>query len=104
MGRRKTCAAGVRMSEPVELFLNNIDYGVTEEDIQVGLSDLGRISRCHIGRDENGKSRGFAIVRILPHDSLEDTINKAYGRQLNGRGIHVEKARPRQEADPWARR
>ena len=91
-------------TEPIELFLNNIHYGVTEEDIQSGLADLGRISRCHIGRDENGKSRGFAIIRLLPNDTVEATISKAYGRQLNGRGIHVEKARPRQEADPWARR
>lgn len=90
--------------EPLELFLNNLHYDITEAELQSSLSDLGRISRCHIGRDENGKSRGFAIVRILPNDTVDVTIDKAYGRQLNGRGIHVEKARPRQEADPWARR
>lgn len=90
--------------EPLELFLNNIAYSITEEDLQSGLADLGRISRCHIGRDENGKSRGFAIVRMLPNDTAEATIDKAYGRKFDGRGIHVEKARPRQEADPWARK
>lgn len=92
------------MGEPLELFLNNLHYDVTEPELQTGLSDLGRISRCHIGRDENGKSRGFAIVRMMPNEPIDATIAKAYGREFNGRGIHVEKARPRVEADPWARR
>lgn len=90
--------------EPIELFIRHLSYLVTEDELKLALSDLGRISRCHIGRDENGKSRGFAIVRMMPLFDEAEVIRKAYGREFNGRGIDVERARPRQEADPWARK
>lgn len=91
-------------TEPIEIFIRHLDYSVTEDELKLALSDLGRISRCHIGRDENGKSRGFGIVRMMPNVDEADVIAKAYGREFNGRGIDVERARPRQEADPWARK
>jgi len=91
--------------EPVEIFLNQLHYSVTEEELATALSDLGKISRVHIGKDEDGKSRGFAVVRMLSLADLATTIESAYGREFCGMRIHVERARPRQtEADMWARR
>lgn len=90
--------------EPIEIFIRHLAYDVTEDELKSALSDLGRISRCHIGRDEDGKSRGFAVVRMMPNFTETEVIRKAYGREFHGRGIDVERARPRAEADPWARR
>ncbi len=45
-----------------EVFIKNIPYGITENDLSEWCSEFGPITKCVLKRDKLGNSRGFAFV------------------------------------------
>jgi len=76
------------------LFIGNLSYAVTEQEIKETFTGEGidvRSVRVALDR-ETGRPRGFAFVETMTDDGAKASIEKLSGRILQGRPIIVEEA------------
>ncbi len=86
------------LRESGRLFLGNLFYGTTEQDIAGLFSGLGfDLLDVHLPHDEKGVARGIAFVTLKSPKQLDDAIAKTHGALLRGRTIRVELAAPKED-------
>ena len=83
------------------IFVGNLSYQTTETDLEAAFSAYGAVERVSIVRDrETGQPRGFAFVEMTDGTAAQNAINGMNGKQINGRTLNVNEARPREERAP----
>ena len=86
---------------PVRLFVGNIPYDTTEEQLREHFAEVGALSFVHIPKDrETGRSRGFAFVEFLDGAQAEEAIRRFNTQPFRGRPLAINQARSRDEAPP----
>src|SRR5258708_3818244 len=80
------------------IFVGNLSFGTTEQEIRSLFEPFGAVDRASIATDrETGKSRGFAFVEMPNADEGERAINELSGKEVDGRALTVNEARPKGE-------
>lgn len=80
------------------IFVGNLSYGAAESDIRSLFEQYGTVERASLVTDrETGQARGFGFVEMPNDDEAERAIAALNGRELNGRALTVNIARPRAE-------
>jgi RNA recognition motif-containing protein len=80
------------------IFVGNLPYQTTEDDLQAAFSAYGAVDRVSIVRDrDTGQPRGFAFVEMANSSEAEKAIAGMNGREMNGRALNVNEARPRED-------
>ncbi len=78
------------------IFVGNLSYQTTQEDLYAAFSAYGSVERVNIVTDrETGQPRGFAFVEMTERRDAETAITKLNGAELNGRAMNVNEARPK---------
>ena len=78
------------------IFVGNLSYQTTQEDLYAAFSAYGSVERVNIVTDrETGQPRGFAFVEMTERRDAETAITKLNGMELNGRAMNVNEARPK---------
>ncbi len=81
------------------IYVGNLVYDVTSEDLTEVFSDYGTVKRVYIPNDrETGRARGFAFVEMATDDEETTAIETLDGADWMGRNMRVNKARPREES------
>jgi RNA recognition motif-containing protein len=84
----------------VRLFVGNLPYDATEEEIRQHFSTVGNLSYVSIPLDrETGKKRGFAFVEFADAQQAQEAIRQFNNQPFKGRPLAVNEARAR-EAGP----
>jgi len=79
-----------------KLFVGNLSYNVTENDIQDLFAQHGTVTDVNLMLDRmSGRSRGFAFVTMSSKEEAEAATNALNGHPLQGRNLTVNEARPR---------
>lgn len=80
------------------IFVGNLDFGVTEESIRSLFEQYGAVERVSMVRDrDTGQPRGFAFVEMTDAAEADRAIAATNGAVLGGRAINVNEARPKTE-------
>src|ERR1700749_4029205 len=80
------------------IFVGNLSYQTTQEDLQQAFSQYGGVERVNIVTDrDSGQPRGFAFVEMTERRDAETAISQLNGAELNGRALNVNEARPKTE-------
>ena len=78
-----------------KLYVGNLPFNITEEQIREFFSQAGEVSSVKIITDrETGKSRGFCFVEMENGDTAISELN---GKEFSGRNITVSEAREREQ-------
>jgi RNA recognition motif-containing protein len=78
------------------IFVGNISYQTTQDDLYAAFSHYGSVDRVSIVTDrDSGQSRGFAFVEMAQDNEARTAIDQLNGAEMNGRAINVNEARPR---------
>jgi RNA recognition motif-containing protein len=78
-----------------KLFVGNIDYSVTENDLQDHFGKAGVVVSVNILQDKtSGKSRGFGFVEMGSLEEAQKAIAELNQSELGGRKLTVNEARP----------
>lgn len=81
----------------MSIYIGNLSYDVTEEDLKAVFADYGSVQRVSIPTDrETGRPRGFAFVEMQEESEEEAAIEALDGAEWMGRDLKVNKARPRE--------
>jgi RNA recognition motif-containing protein len=80
------------------IFVGNLDFGAREDEIRAMFEAYGAVERVSIMTDrDTGRSRGFAFVEMTNDEEAEKAINALNGKDLGGRALNINEARPRTE-------
>jgi len=83
---------------PTKLFVGNLSFNTTEGDILELFKGAGNVTSCELIVDKfTNKSRGFAFVQMGSQEEANKAIAEFNGKELDGRALTVNEARPREE-------
>ena len=83
------------------IFVGNLSYQATEAELEAAFSQYGAVDRVSIIRDrESGQPRGFAFVEMSNAEEAANAIAALNGREIGGRAVNVNEARPRADRGP----
>src|SRR5579862_3494870 len=78
------------------IFVGNLSFGSTEQDIRSLFEAYGTVDRVNIVTDrETGQPRGFAFVEMSNDAEGTKAINAVNGHEMGGRALNVNEARPK---------
>lgn len=85
----------------VRLFIGNLPYNATEEDIRAHFSQVGPPTQIVRPLDrETGRARGFAFVEFGERALAEEAVKRFDGQLFMGRPLAVSEARAREDRGP----
>ena len=83
----------------MNIYIGNLSYEVTEEDLQQAFEVFGQVESVNIIKNKfSGRSKGFGFVEMPDKANAQSAINELNGKELKGRTLNVNEARPRTES------
>jgi cold-inducible RNA-binding protein len=83
------------------LFVGNMSFQTTEGELRDLFTPFGQVTRVHMAMDrETGRARGFAFVEMPNDDEAAKAMAGLDGKELGGRNLKVNEARPKGEGVP----
>jgi len=82
----------------MNIYVGNLSREVTEEDLRKLFEGFGQVASVNIIKDKfSGESRGFGFVEMPGRAEAQAAITGLNGKELKGRTLSVNEARPRTE-------
>ena len=82
----------------MNIYVGNLSYEVTEAELQETFESFGQIESVKIIKDNySGRSKGFGFVEMANNSDAQSAIDGLNDKELKGRTLKVNKARPRNE-------
>lgn len=83
------------MEEEKRIYIGNLDFGITEDDLKRILEEKGVTStQVNLISDKySGRSKGFGFAEFASSEDAERAIEALNGQEVNGRKLNVSKAR-----------
>ncbi|OUR72331.1 RNA-binding protein [Arcobacter sp. 31_11_sub10_T18] len=81
----------------MNIYVGNLSYRMNDTDLEGVFAEFGQVISCKIINDrETGRSKGFAFVEMDNTDSGKAAIETLDGKEVEGRSLKVNEARPRE--------
>lgn len=86
----------IQMSQ--NLFIGSLAYATTDDSLKAFFETVGEVVSARVVTDrETGRSRGFGFVEFADEASNQKAIDELNGKELDGRTITVNLARPKED-------
>jgi RNA recognition motif-containing protein len=80
----------------MNIYVGNLAYNVTEEDLKKTFEAYGQVATANVIKDQySNQSKGFGFVEMPEQAEAQAAISGLNGKDLNGRTLTVNEARPR---------
>src|SRR5260370_15577248 len=81
----------------MKLYVGNLAFQTSSEDLQQLFAQAGTVESASVVEDrETGRSRGFGFVEMSSKEEGEAAIAQFNGKEVNGRNLTVNEAKPRE--------
>ena len=81
-----------------KLFVGNLSFNTTENDLQDAFAAHGTVIEANLMVDRmTGRPRGFGFITMSTPEEAQKAIEAMNGRDVDGRALTVNVARPREE-------
>ena len=82
----------------MNIYVGNLSFDATETDIQNAFDQYGEVNSVNIIKDrDTGRSRGFGFVEMKDKQDGQAAIDGVNLKEIAGRAVTVNEARPRAE-------
>lgn len=82
----------------MKIYVGNLSYTTSEEDIRAAFSPFGAVDSVDVIMDRGtGRSKGFGFVEMSVDTEGQAAIDGLNGKDLDGRSLNVNVAKPREE-------
>ena len=82
----------------MNIYVGNLAYSVTDNELHDAFAEFGEVSRANVIMDrDTGRSKGFGFVEMPDNAQAEAAINGLNEKDLGGRAICVNEAKPRED-------
>jgi RNA recognition motif-containing protein len=80
------------------LYVGNLSFRTTSDELREVFSQAGEVENATVVEDrDTGRSRGFGFVEMATAEGAAAAIQQFNGRELGGRTLTVNEARPRED-------
>ena len=76
------------------LFVRNLPFTTTEEDLFERFSEFGHVTSVHIPIDDSKRNKGYAFINFEHRDDAKLALDTMDGEDFQGRLIHILPSRP----------
>jgi RNA recognition motif-containing protein len=84
-----------------KLFVGNLPHSTTEAELRTLFEPHGKVDQVSLVTDrDTGRSRGFAFVEMSDAGEAEKAIAALNGKELGGRALNINEARPKTDRGP----
>jgi RNA recognition motif-containing protein len=84
-----------------KLFVGNLPHSTTEAELRTLFEPHGKVDQVSLVTDrDTGRSRGFAFVEMSDAAEAEKAIAALNGKDLGGRALNINEARPKTDRGP----
>lgn len=81
-----------------KLFVGNLSFNTTENDLEDAFAAFGTVTEANLMVDRmTNRPRGFGFVTMSSAEEAQKAIEGLHGKELDGRALTVNVARPREE-------
>ncbi len=81
-----------------KLFVGNVPYNITEDELKSAFSEAGEVASVAIITDKmTGRPRGFVFVEMATEEGAQKAIEMMNGKEVAGRALNVNEAKPRED-------
>jgi cold-inducible RNA-binding protein len=81
----------------MKLYVGNLAFSTSSQDLQDLFAQAGTVESASVVEDrETGRSRGFGFVEMSTKEEGTAAIEQFNGKEVNGRNLTVNEARPRE--------
>jgi RNA recognition motif-containing protein len=85
----------------MNIYVGNLSRDVTDDELREAFKGFGEVTSATVIKDKfSGQSRGFGFVEMPAKAEAEAAIQGMNGKDLKGRTLSVNVARPRTEGGP----
>ena len=89
----------------MNIYVGNLSFSVTDEDLRQTFEPFGQVSSARVITDrDTERSKGFGFVEMPNNAEAQSAISGLDGKELQGRALKVNEARPRSEGRRDSRR
>ena len=85
----------------MNIYVGNIAFDASEDEVRGLFASYGEVTNVNLLKDKfTGQPRGFGFVDMALDAEAQKAIHELNGRELRGRKLTVNQARPREERAP----
>ena len=82
----------------MNIYVGNLSYEATEEDLKEAFEAFGEVDTVNVIKDNfTGRSKGFGFVKMSDNAEAQSAIEGLNDKELKGRKLTVNRARPRKD-------
>lgn len=82
----------------MKLYVGNLSFETSGENLEQLFTEAGTVESVNVIEDrDTGRSRGFGFVEMSSREEGAAAIAQFNGREVNGRALNVNEAKPREE-------
>ena len=82
----------------MNIYVGNLAFAITEDELRQAFEAFGKVDTATIIKDKySGQSKGFGFVEMPSGDEARAAIEGLNGKELKGRNLNGNEARPRAE-------
>ena len=85
----------------MNIYVGNLSYQMTEEELKATFAPFGAVKSAKIVIDrETNRSKGFGFVEMEDQAAAVEAIEQLNNKEISGRSLRVNEARPREPREP----
>lgn len=85
----------------MKLYVGGLAYSVTDKELEDLFAEIGQVTSAVVIKDrDSGQSKGFGFVEMADEKEAQEAIKTLNGKDLSGRSIVVNEARPQEDRRP----
>ena len=101
LGRSSRSTEERKVIMSTRLYIGNLSYNTTENQLQDLFAHHGPVTNVDLIMDKfSGRPRGFGFITMETKEGAEAAIQALNGKNVDGRDLMVNEARPREERAP----
>ena len=87
-----------------KLYVGGLSYSTTDEALKDAFAQAGAVDSASVIMDRmSGRSKGFGFVEMASEEEAQAAIEMWNGKELDGRTVKVDEARPMENRPPRGR-
>ncbi|NQT64836.1 MAG: RNA-binding protein [FCB group bacterium] len=85
----------------MKIYVGNLSYNMTDEEMEKLFTAFGEVTENKVIMDrESGRSKGFGFIEMTNQEEGEEAIKQLDGKEIDGRNIKVNVAKPKENKPP----
>lgn len=82
----------------MNIYIGNLPYSMSDDDLEGLFTPYGTVGRTKVIMDKiSGRSKGFGFIEMASDSEAEQAIGAINGKEVGGRELKVNEARPRED-------